>query len=1397
MPPPLFGVSVSEIGEYVRYRSCQRRFKLGFNGREVARRLPFVGQLFGSIDPVLQDAGRLREEEWERSLQAAGFVNVCPTGAQAHDEPATWPAFVAGIAALPPNQNAYAREVEVRGALGSFGLSGRIDFCVLVWRDAVPAIRLVECKASRRDRTYHRIQVALYGLVVRQLLTQAPARTGGLPITPGQVECVVARIDEGTNQGQAILELPPLDLAQEETDVLRLLADDGALRRIIESPLNSLDYQLDPKCDDCVFATDCYPESARLRKLQLLGLEPSVVRSLESVGIRTIDELADLDLASPQAEAVRAIPGFTRSLTNLHQLAHTRRSTLPGCARDPDTHEVELLPNYPQSQLPEHVIEGRRLIRVYLTIHYDYVENRIGALAAHVTASDGIFDTPWVKKRGRTSPDPRPRERIRISVDAEGRPEYRYGEVRGADIAHRYKGSPWTGRYEEDTGAEREILQGFFEDLIHAIAAVAQSADTPVHFYTWTRSEMAHLVEACSRVGSGMLGHLRELLGCRQPLEQLIYSCVEDEIRNRLALGWTGRGLVVATSLRWFGRRFLWRRMVAGSPVDLDKQFEQDLFDFKTQLWSYPSREWARKRAPGATAHRYEVRSRFYDTLTAPYWRALWGQLPDPERLPKRAAKVAKSIRRYQQGGDRSCFRAFLAARTHALRWIEESIPRKNPEIHKPLLSVAGLMQFSLGVNDPAGAAVDFLRLDHHVALTDWISGHLVPPAFRVSSGRTIPISGIRCVRTGVLVGRIDTEGYGITLDSLQEHCAIGQGSWVRITPCSADPQRGQTVAQLLRAGSTCEIVRLDWDTGDIELHVRPPTTRDRYRLPSFSHREPGPAYSHATLDESPSDFVSGRVDTRLTTVAGHEAYEWFDATDPRVEPQTRIEPNRMAEIMGVLEYLTLPNGRRLSSDQRDAILEGLNTRIQLLQGPPGTGKTTTTADGVLLRVLARCGPGDVVLVAANTHQAVDTLLGQIVRMVGPFTTACQRAGVAMPQVRIARVDGRGETPPKEQMEAIRADSCVRRIQALTQDAVLIAGGTTNGLLRMAHSLDKSAAFGAHPAAFQARVLVVDEASMMVFPHFLALATLLDRSGEVLLAGDHRQLAPIMAHDWEREDRPPVVLYQPYASAYDAVRSIAGRPGMAISAVRESKLRYTFRLPAPIRDLVARIYRLDDIVLDGLPARAPVPTEGEISTWEKLWHPHGGIYLVVHSEAASTSSNSLEAAIIERILAGSGNRLGPDSTAIVTPHRAQRNLLGQRIGAFAGAGRPVGVIDTVERLQGDQRPHIIVSASQSDPASIAARAEFILDANRTNVAFSRAQERLIVVCARSLLDHIPSEFRHYQAAVLWKALRDLCSELVGTAEVDGHTIHVYTPPLSRAVIATNEITGPTTPGGPA
>jgi hypothetical protein len=341
--------------------------------------------------------------------------------------------------------------------------------------------------------------------------------------------------------------------------------------------------------------------------------------------------------------AIRQTHGFDANLAQLIANAAARRSTLPRGADDPDNFQVIALPNAGQGQLPLHELDRRRLVRVYLEVNYDYAENRVGALAAHVTTSDWMLHTPFDQATRRPAAEiverPEPAEGQPASAVTANRPL----AGRGRDIVG-FQTQAWTGVGDQDTGAERQLLQQFFFDLVDAIADVAQAEDAPVHFYVYSRSEMTQLVEACTRASSALLSHLRELLGSRESLEQLIFSSVQEEINSRYALGWTGRGLGVATSLAWFGQRYHWTRRVAGGPVELDRVFEQDIFDFRSTLGLNADGGWAKGDRDTVSRHRFEIRSRFHDTLTAPYWRALWRSLPDPDDTSITDQRVKASL---------------------------------------------------------------------------------------------------------------------------------------------------------------------------------------------------------------------------------------------------------------------------------------------------------------------------------------------------------------------------------------------------------------------------------------------------------------------------------------------------------------------------------------------------------------------------------------------------------------------------------------------------------------------------------------------------------------------------------------------------------------------------------
>ena len=1364
MPNPRPVVRVTQLGEYIRHHSCERRFKLDHGGRELTKALPFFWTLSSAMDPVLEEAGRKRERDWEACLRAAGLLDLCRYDERPGAEFTPWETFAARCAQLAPGQEAYGREIEVTGDIGGFRVAGRIDFVLARCEAGRRVLRLVECKASRKDQTYQRVQLVTYRTLVQSLLI-------GGPLGPARLECVVARIDETTNALQDMQTLPPLDLEMEQADAARLLAADGPLTEILARELGELDFQLDAKCDDCALNVYCLPEAARGRRIELLGVDAGTVRALASAGVGGLDALADLSADGPVAARIRADAGFGADLNVLVAKARARRGTLPGVKTEDRQPLVSPLPHVGAGQLPPHVTGAQRLVRVFVSVHYDYVENRVGAVSAHVTRSEQPLSTLFVPHEGRWRPDPDVKEQWATGQDAQGKTVFAERPLEGADIVGVLP-RPWSGDYETDTRREAEMLGGFFQRVVGAIQGFCPEGRAPVHFYVWARSEITRLVEACARADTDLLTSLRELLGCRESLEQLMYSCLGDEINSRYALGWTGRSLGSAVSLPWFGRRFHWTRRVGDEDIALDRAFRQGIFDFKTTLKFDDGGRWLPVDAEDAQRHPFEVRACFQDALPAPYWRAHWGTLP-PDG-PDLDAKTRGGIRAYGEGGKPGYLKAYLKARGQALRWIEESVKFKNTEIAKPPIDVGKLPTFTLGVASAARAALDFLWLEQHVATNDWMAARLIPPAGRITSGRTLPLRDVKAISDNKLSAAIDLAGCPLDAPALEARCGLASGSFVRLSPCADDAQKGQTVAQIVRGGSTCILDEIDWETGRVTLTVMPFTGREnRYILPSRSWPAGSAGYSRATLDESLSDFVAGKIDARLQSGLGAHVYRWFDPQDAQIPAQTALPVDAIAQLRALLSQLDLGNGP-LAPDQITAALDGLGARVQLLQGPPGTGKTQTTAAATLLRILARRDVGDVVLVAANTHTAVDTLLRRLAALGPRFDAGAAGAGLTPPPVRLAKVHSSlPDTPTGDGIEDFTTASGSGFVAINRLDSVLVLGGTPNALLKLAKELGRAAPWNHDPQGFQAPVLIVDEASMMVLPTFLALASLVREDGEILLAGDHRQLAPIMAHDWEREDRPPVVTYQPYVSAYEAVRSLKQARRVPDAAITQSALEYTFRLPPAIRELIARLYRLDGIELAGPPAPpSPTPQTAPSDTpWEDLWRAPTGLYLVTHDERVSRQSNPVEAEIIGEILRAAGS-LPDGSVGVVVPHRAQRTLLKSALSGFAA----VDAVDTVERFQGGERQTIIVSATASDPAAIAARAEFLLGLNRANVAFSRAQKRLIVVCSERLIAHIPPSTEHYAQALLWKSLRAVCSRPLGQAQTLGHAVRAWTLP---------------------
>jgi hypothetical protein len=125
-------------------------------------------------EPFLTLRGREREDEVERTMRAR-LVPLNRPG----EERMTWSDLLDRLGQHPPGTDMFAREVEIERAVGEFDLSGRMDFVILRWVEGAPTLRIVECKSSRKDKTYHRIQLAAYRIMVTEALGEQGLTIGG------------------------------------------------------------------------------------------------------------------------------------------------------------------------------------------------------------------------------------------------------------------------------------------------------------------------------------------------------------------------------------------------------------------------------------------------------------------------------------------------------------------------------------------------------------------------------------------------------------------------------------------------------------------------------------------------------------------------------------------------------------------------------------------------------------------------------------------------------------------------------------------------------------------------------------------------------------------------------------------------------------------------------------------------------------------------------------------------------------------------------------------------------------------------------------------------------------------------------------------------------------------
>ncbi|MBB4639288.1 bifunctional RecB family nuclease/DEAD/DEAH box helicase [Longimicrobium terrae] len=548
-----------------------------------------------------------------------------------------------------------------------------------------------------------------------------------------------------------------------------------------------------------------------------------------------------------------------------------------------------------------------------------------------------------------------------------------------------------------------------------------------------------------------------------------------------------------------------------------------------------------------------------------------------------------------------------------------------------------------------------------------------------------------------------------------------------------------------LRRKLMVELIDYDLASSPPRITLAPDTAWDKLAFDRYDGRPVLDLNRVCVLDRASVDFNTRRVVQSLRALAGdHGESATVRALLAGQAPGWATPLDADAGWRETVDVAHARRGYALNAEQEAAWRAAFGQSVSVIWGPPGTGKTYLLAWILIGMAAAARAAGRPlrILVTAATHRAVVNVLARLARELAS-------AGLDSP-LRAVKLAGRGSEADDDlaalEVEVIRDDHLPRALAASDADGLpLVAGSTVWSLWKQMRQMngddDDEEADSTVPIRPLFDVVVIDEASQMKVPEALIALSSLRPGGRVVLCGDDRQLPPILYGRYPREETL-------FGSAFTHFAERFGR-----LALRESRRmnRALVRWPARLfypgfvsMDPHRRLARNEAIEIDD-----PV----DRLLWDVLLRPGDAAVFCTYAGVRATARNAFEAGLAARLarLARVGIR-DPETgaaytaeafrahgLAILSPHRAQNAAI---LGELVSGGWPRGelpVVDTVERMQGNEREMIIVSYAVADREYAEREAEFLLNPNRFNVSITRPRSKLVVLMSDDVLRTMPRD----------------------------------------------------------
>lgn len=477
-------IDATGLAQFVRLESCERFLWYRLHPDETRGLFREYRATEQPLTPLLAAKGSAHEEMIEQDLGEKGVETIDLDG-----EPASRTTeLLAGdrdgpLALLQPR---------LAGTIGPFEAAGIADLLeVSPAENGAINVEISDAKASRKDRPEHRIQVAFYSKLLRQMAAAAGVEIASLT---GSIWRVPA---DDEDQQPVVFDLEPYEEAVE------LLVDgDAVVPRIAAAERADARYHLTYKCDGCPYNALCMREAAETEGLALVPFMNQRDRAaLERHGVTTVSELADVkgipargDYSSPlpvakeHAELVAALASEWPLGASLD--LHVQRARAAARSRGADVESLSWIHGSGFGSLPDfEAHEG--IVQVFVDAQHDYLQDRVHMIAGLVSGPEGE------------------REVVQI---ADGPP---------------------------DEECEAELVVGWVRELLLATREVAGADEAFVHVYVYDAYDQKVLLDALRRNLDHLAGipDFFDLLTETSALSQNMFSFLAQEVRERKNLG--------------------------------------------------------------------------------------------------------------------------------------------------------------------------------------------------------------------------------------------------------------------------------------------------------------------------------------------------------------------------------------------------------------------------------------------------------------------------------------------------------------------------------------------------------------------------------------------------------------------------------------------------------------------------------------------------------------------------------------------------------------------------------------------------------------------------------------------------------------------------------------------